>query len=319
MRHSKAIIGLTVLVLFVAALGIVPAAAGDRDNEKYQEKFNRTEALPVDGKVSISDISGDINVKTWDKAEVQINAVKSSRSSSVDKAKENAAKVTIEVTRSDKAVQIKVKYPEGHNRGLNVSVDFDLMIPSKASLESSTVSGDVTVEKIGGALNAGSVSGNVIVLGAGKGVDAHTVSGDVKVQDVNGDAYVKTVSGNVEAQRVAGSVNGETVSGDVTMNGITAAKSVTAKALSGDVTYTGAIGKEGHYNFKSHSGEVTVTIPADAGFEFTAKTFSGDISSDFKVEVQGRISRKELHGTVNGGGAILDLEAFSGNIVLKKG
>ncbi len=319
MRHSKAIISLAILTLFVLALGVGPACAGQRDNEKYQEKFNRTEALPVDGKVAISDISGDIRVKTWDKAEVQINAVKNSRSSSVEKAKENAAKVTIEVTRTDKSVQIKVKYPEGHNRGLNVSVDFDLMIPSKAGLESSTVSGDVTVEKIGGALNAGSVSGDVIVLGAAKGVDAHTVSGDVKVQDVSGDAYVKTVSGNVEAQRVAGSVNGETVSGDVVLNGISAAKSVSAKALSGDVTYTGAIAKDGHYNFKSHSGGVTVTIPGDSGFEFTAKTFSGDISSDFKVEVQGRISRKELHGTVNGGGAIIDLEAFSGNIVLKKG
>ncbi len=319
MRHTKALIALAVLTLFVAALGVAPACAGDRDTEKYQEKFNRTEALPVDGKVTISDISGDIRVKTWDKAEVQINAVKTSRSSSVDKAKENAAKVTIEVTKSDKAVQIKVKYPEGHNRGLNVSVDFDLMIPSKAGLESKTVSGDVTVDRIGGALNAGSVSGDVIVTGAAKGVDAHTVSGDVKVRDVFSDAYLKTVSGNVQAEKVAGSINAETVSGDVTLTGVSEAKSITAKALSGDVDYTGAIAKDGHYSFKSHSGEVIVTIPADSAFEFTAKTFSGDISSDFKVEVQGRISRKELHGTVNGGGAILDLEAFSGNIVLKKG
>jgi DUF4097 and DUF4098 domain-containing protein YvlB len=318
MRHAKALISLAVLGLFVLALGIAPACAGERDNEKYQEKFNKTESLAMDGKVSIIDISGDIKVKTWDKAEVQIDAVKTSRSSSVDKAKENAQKVTIEVTKSDKAVQIKVKYPEGRIRNLNVSVDFDLMIPAKASLESKTVSGDVTVEKIGGTLIAGSVSGDVTVLGAAKGVDAHTVSGDVKVHDVDGDAYVKTVSGDVEAERVSGSVNAETVSGNVTLNGISAAKTVNAKALSGDVTYSGAIGKDGHYSFKSHSGEVVVTIPADSAFEFTAKTFSGDISSDFKVEVQGRISKKELHGTVNGGGAILDLEAFSGDIELRK-
>ncbi len=321
MRYPKVLI-ISLIIAAVAVLlfvGTVAAADdSDRDNQKYQEKFNKTETIAPDGKVTLSDISGDIVVRTWDKSEVQINAVKTSRASSLEKAKENAQKVTIEVTKADNGLRIEAKYPENHEHGLNVSVDFDLMIPAKAGLDSNTVSGDVRVEKIGGGLKAGSVSGDVTVIGAGKGVDAHTVSGDVTVSDVDGDAYVKTVSGDVKAERIAGSISAETVSGDVTLTDISAARTVSAKALSGDVKYAGKINKDGRYTFTAHSGDLTVTLPGDAGFEFSAESFSGDITSDFKVEVQGKISKKELHGTVNGGGAVVKLETFSGDINLEK-
>jgi hypothetical protein len=313
MKSSKAIVITAVLALLVLSVGVASA------EERYEEKFAKTETLALDGKVMISNIAGDIMVRTWDKGEVKIDAVKKSRASSLDKAKENAGKVTIEVTKADNAVRIKVKYPEGHHENLNVSINFELMIPAKGSLDANSISGDVKVEKIGGALKAGTVSGNVTALGAAKGVDANSVSGDVTVSDVNGDAYLKTVSGTVKAERVMGSISAETVSGDVEMMNISEAKTVSGKALSGNVTYKGKLNKEGRYTFNAHSGDVDVTIPADSAFEFSGETFSGDISTDFKVEVSGKMSKRELHGTVNGGGAVLKMEAFSGSINLKKG
>lgn len=314
MRHSKII----VIVAVLAALFLITASAVA--DEKYEEKFDRTETMALDGKVTLSNISGDVVVRTWDKGEVKIEGVKLSRAASLDKAKENASLVTIEVTKSDNGVQIKAKYPEGFgHRRMNVSVNFILTIPAKGGLDAKTVSGDVKVEKIGGPLKVGSVSGNVTVLGAAKGVDAHTVSGDVTVSDVTGDVYIKSVSGNVKAERVIGSIEAETVSGDVKLWNISEAKTVSAKALSGNVTYEGKLNKEGRYTFKAHSGDIEVTVPAASAFEFSAQTFSGDISTDFKVEVTGKISKKEVHGTVNGGGADLQLKAFSGNVHLKKG
>jgi hypothetical protein len=314
MRHQRTIIIGAVLALLVLGVGWAVA------DEKYEEKFDKTETIALDGKVTLSNISGDVVVKTWDKGEVKIEGVKLSKAVSLDKAKENAAQVTIEVTKSDGGVQIKAKYPEGiGHRHLNVSVNFTLTIPAKGGLDAKTVSGDVKVEKIGGALKAGSVSGNVTVLGAAKGVDANTVSGDVTVSDVTGDVYIKSVSGNTKAERVIGSIEAETVSGDVKLWNISEAKTVSAKALSGNVTYEGKLNKEGRYTFKAHSGDIEVTVPAESAFEFSAQTFSGDISTDFKVEVTGKISKKEVHGTVNGGGADLQLKAFSGNVYLKKG
>jgi DUF4097 and DUF4098 domain-containing protein YvlB len=312
MRNRKAIVIGAVLAFLLVGAGLAVAS------EKYEEKFTKTESLALDGRVMLSNISGDVVVKTWDKAEVKIDAVKSSRASSAEAAKENAAKVTIEVDKSDNTVRIKVRYPEGKHKNLNVSVDFDLMIPNKASLDANTVSGDVEVEKIGGGLKAGTVSGDVTVMGAADGADAKTVSGDVTVTDVVGDAYLKTVSGDVTAKMIKGSVNAETISGEVGLNGISGARNITGKSLSGDVTFEGKLEKDGHYSFKSHSGDLHITIPADSAFDLSASTFSGDISTDFKVTVMGKISKKELNGTVNGGGADLNLSAFSGDVNLKK-
>jgi len=140
----------------------------------------------------------------------------------------------------------------------------------------------------------------------------------VTVSDATGDAYLKTVSGDVKAEHVMGSISAETVSGGVGLMNISEAKTVSGKALSGTVTYKGKLNKEGRYTFNAHSGNINVTIPADSAFEFSGQTFSGDISTDFKVEVSGKISKKELHGTVNGGGAVLKMAAFSGDVNLKK-
>jgi len=313
MRSHKLVIIATVIVLFVFGLGVAAAA-----DEKYEEKFNKTETIAPDGKVKVTTVSGDIWVRTWDKSEVQINALKTSRASSLEKAKANADLVKIEVNKTAGGLEIMTKYPEGKHKNLNVSVSYELMIPAKAALAAVTVSGDVKTEKIGGALKAGTVSGDVDVLGAAKGVDAKSVSGDVTASGVTGDVYLKTVSGNVKVSDVVGSVSGETVSGEVSLTGVSEAKTVTAKVISGEVTYEGKIAKDGRYTFKSHSGDVRVRIPADSAFDFSAETFSGGIETDFKVEVSGKLSKKELRGTVNGGGAELTIECFSGSVRLKK-
>ncbi|MCJ7612899.1 MAG: DUF4097 family beta strand repeat-containing protein [Candidatus Aminicenantes bacterium] len=313
MRYQKSIVITAVCALLVLSLGVAAVA-----DEKYEEKFNKTESIAPDGKVKLTNISGDVWVRTWDKAEVQINALKTAKASSLDKAKENAQLVKIEVTKADGGLEVIAKYPEGTHKHLNVSVNFDLMIPAKAALAAITISGDVKAEKIGGALKVATVSGDVTVMGAAKGADAKSVSGDVTMSDVTGDVYLNTVSGDVKADRIKGSISSETVSGNAELSGISEAKTVSAKVLSGDVTYQGKLNKEGRYTFKTHSGNVEVTIPADSAFEFSAETFSGDISTDFKVEVSGKLSKKELHGTVNGGGAVLNLASFSGDIDLKK-
>lgn len=318
MRYPKVIVFAAVLALLVTTAGVAIAGGSDSDREKYQEKSTKTETIAPDGRVVVNNISGNVVVKTWDKNDVLVNALKVSRASSLDKAKANAALVPIVVTKTATGLEVKANYPEGNHENLNVSVDFELTIPAKASLDAHTVSGDVTTEKVGGSLKTGTVSGDVTAAGAGKGADLSSVSGDVTVSDVTGDVFAKTISGEVKAQHVAGSINAETVSGGITLTAVTEAKTVTAKALSGDVRYEGAIAKDGRYTFKAHSGEVTVAIPGDSAFEFSAQTFSGDIESEFKMEVEGKLSKKDLHGTVNGGGAVLKLETFSGDINLKK-
>jgi hypothetical protein len=334
MKTKRFIASFTVLAVMFLFMGIHTAEAAGK--EKYEESFEKTEALAKDGKVKVKNVSGNITVKTWDRNEVQIDALKVSKASTMDKAQQNAQKVKIEVSREGEILRIETKYPKPSIKNLNVSVDYKLMIPSRASIDAGSVSGDVTVENIGGEAKAHTVSGDVEILRAVNGANGESVSGDVtvmnidggafcksvsgdiKVNDVTGDADLNTVSGSITVEHLKGSVTAETVSGSVELMDVSDADFVKGKALSGTIIYEGEISSSGRYTLNGHSGTVKMLIPAGSAFDFEASTFSGVIHSDFEIVTSGKISKKKISGSVNGGGADITLKSFSGNIYLKK-
>jgi hypothetical protein len=304
-----------VLTALVFACGICAGAA--LAGEKFEEKFNKTEALARDGKVIINNVSGSIVVKSWDKAEVQIAARKVCDASSEEKAKENMAKVTIEVTKTGNIVQIETKYPQ-RSRNLNVSVYYELTIPDKAAIKVKNTSGSVEAAGIGGAFEGNITSGSATLSQMGGGVDCRNVSGRIEIRDAAGEIEAKTVSGNISAVRIKGSVDAETTSGRIELADITEAKSVRVKVLSGGISYDGQMAPGGRFNFETLSGSIRVTLPANAGFDLDAETFSGHVASAFSITMQGTLSPKELRGVVNNGGATLRVKTFSGSIDIRK-
>ncbi len=309
-------------VLVAAAFVVAFVAAPALADQKFEEKFDKTVPLSKTGRLFLTNVSGEIEVLTWKEAKVKIEALKTSKASSLDKAKENAAKVTIEVTGEADLVRVETKYPKEIGRfwggdSINVSVDYKVWVPEAAAAEIKSVSGDVRVAPIGGAAKIKCVSGNVD-LGGAAGADVDLVSGDLTLANIAGDAYLKAVSGDIEASGVKGSVEVEAVSGDIKLLDVSGAETVSAKSVSGNITYTGAIKEGGRYEIKAHSGDVRMVIPAGSAFDLEANTFSGDIDSDFEITVSGKMSPREIHGTVGKGGATVIVKSFSGNIDLKK-
>jgi len=318
MRLQKVLVPAAILALMIFVVGLTPAESAAAAKEKYEEPFEKTVSLAMDGKVSVKNISGDVEVKTWDRKEVKIMAMKTSRADAIEKAKENAAKVKIEVIEEGKLLRIEVDYPKVSIKGLNVSIDFDLFIPDQAALKVKSVSGDATLENIGGVVEVEVVSGDIEVMKADKGLDCQSVSGDLDLQSITGDAYLKTVSGDITLEQLNGSLEAETVSGDIEMTGVSGAKFIRTKILSGSITYQGSLEAASKYEMKSHSGDIELFLPATSAFDIEAKTFSGDIDSDFEISVSGKFSKNKITGTVNGGGAVLILSTFSGDILLEK-
>jgi DUF4097 and DUF4098 domain-containing protein YvlB len=307
---------LAVSFLLIFAFSVSVSSA----KEKYEEKFEKTVALAKEGKVDISNVSGNIEVRTWAQDQVRIQALKVSEATSLDKAKENVAKVNIEVTEEGNVLRIETKYPKNLFGGssVNVSVDYWLWIPEKASLEANNISGNVDVEGPGGPVDLSAISGDVNLRKAAKGGSCNTISGNLEITGVTGDLFLKSVSGDITATQIKGSIHAETVSGSLNMNDVSEASVVRVKALSGEIVYRGRINREGTYSLKTHSGNVEMLLPADSAFDFEADTFSGSIESDFEIKVAGKISEKEMRGVVNGGGASVKLSSFSGDIKLKK-
>ena len=324
------------LVAFVVFMGAAPLLA--MVYEKYEEKFEKTVSLARDGKVSLGNISGDIEVMTWNKNEVKILAVKTSKTDSEEQAQKNFEKVVIEILEEGNTLRINTKYEKNYfnKKNRSVSVSYWLTIPDRADADMKSVSGDVMLEDIGGDAKADTVSGDVVlrnvvgtlkgktisgdveVANAQKGAICSTVSGEVDIRDVVGNMEIESVSGDVKAQNCQGNVVAKTVSGGAEIIDISGADSIKVGVTSGNVQYRGNISESGTYLFKSHSGDITLTIPGNSAFDLEAKTFSGKISTDFDITISGKLSKKSISGTANGGGADLEAKTFSGNVYLKK-
>lgn len=334
---KKKIFTCLILAILGVYFGFSPKMVWSK--EKVEDTLEKTVSLSRDGQVTLSNIAGNIEVKTWDKDEVMIKALKVSKADSREKARKNADLVTIEIKESGDRVEIKTEYPKNkfQSRSTIISVDFWLTIPRQASADihsvsgdivmaviggsadAETVSGDVDLSDISGLLRAKSISGDVTVVKAANSVDCDSVSGDLDIRDITGNADLKSVSGDITLlDLLEGNVDAETVSGDIKLEGVAGSRDVKGGSVSGEIKYTGTINPQGRYYFKSHSGEITVEIPGDSAFGLEAKTFSGGISSDFDITVSGKISKREIRGTANGGGARLELKTFSGDVVLKK-
>jgi DUF4097 and DUF4098 domain-containing protein YvlB len=169
-----------------------------------------------------------------------------------------------------------------------------------SDVEARTVSGDLTVSNVTGRAVTETVSGDLRVTRVGRGLRATSVSGDLHLSDITGDVDTRTVSGEIELDSVRSSF-------------------ARATSTSGDIRFSGSLDARGRYEFKSHSGDVTLRIPP-VGATFSVQTFSGDVRSDYPMTlgsgVQGR--RQRMQFTINGGGAQVSAETFSGDIAIQR-
>lgn len=289
-------------VMFLVFQPIVTAEVTEKREENIE--------LSSDGEISLSNIAGDITIETWNKDEVNMSVVKTAKTES------DLQNVEIKIRKTDNNLEIKTKYKKEKNA--NVSVSFDLVIPEKASIEIVTISGDVKTINIGGELDIETISGNINIDTALKGIECTTISGTITVNDVSGDSEISTISGDLSIQRLRGSLEATSVSGEIKLIDITEAEKVKSETVSGDLAYTGDAHPNGTYKLNSHSGDIIMKLPAGASFEISGSSFSGDISSDFDLDISNKAMSHKLSGSVGKGETDIEVNTFSGDIQIKK-
>lgn len=295
----------------------------DQEGVEQVERVTRTLKIGPNGQLDLANVSGDIVVTGGGGDEVKLEAVKRGRGATEAEAKDQLTLMTVEITERAGRADVRARYKEGE-RHVHVSVDYTVTAPAGTRVIVRSVSGDVKVTGIKGELDAESVSGDITVAEAGQLARAKTVSGDVDIKGAAAESVldVSSVSGDVAARGVkARRVEVSSVSGNAELTDVTC-EAAAMKSVSGDVVFTGSLAKAGRYEFKSHSGDVRVTIPGDVGFELEASTFSGTINSDLPLTVGGEkgaaVSKRTIRGTFGDGSAILNCTTFSGSVVIRK-
>ena len=230
--------------------------------------IDETRPLNPRGTVSIENVKGRIEVKTWDKPQVHIGG---SLGDGVER---------FEIEGSDDSVDIEVKYP--NNSRNSEPTTLLLQVPTLASLDIDGVAVDIDVNGTAGAeLNIDSVSGSVTVAGAPRQADIESVSGEVRVTLNSSEVSVQSVSGNVNLRgRLNGTVEAETVSGELEVDTRgERLRSLTASSVSGNIRIRGALADGGKIGTESVSGNIEIAMPKSLSARVSGESFSGDLSA----------------------------------------
>jgi Toastrack DUF4097 len=160
------------------------------------------------------------------------------------------------------------------------------------------------------------VSAGLMVSGLLAPVVARTVSGEITLARLGGEVEADTVSGAVQAHGVAGDLWAHTISGDLTLvEG--AGGAVHAQTVSGSVTLDLSAPGERDIRLSSISGDLTVRLPETSDLQVQLRSTSGQVASAFaELRREGRPALRTLSGRLGAGTGRLLANTTSGHVAL---
>jgi DUF4097 and DUF4098 domain-containing protein YvlB len=173
--------------------------------QELREEFHQTYPLSATGRVSLENLNGGVQIKVWDRAAVQVDAVKKAYR------KERMAEARIEVNSTEENFRIKTQYPRenqyfrGDERRYDnpAIVEYSLIVPRRAVLES--------IELVNGSLDIDGAEGNVKASAVNGKLNARGLSGEAKLSTVNGTLQAAFTQLDESRAISLGSVNGNVI------------------------------------------------------------------------------------------------------------
>src|SRR5687767_3604198 len=238
MKYALAGLPLAGLVL---ALPLAATAGG--------KSFERRIAADASGEVVISNVSGTVTVRGWDRNEVHVTG----------ELDEDVQRVDVESAGSGRII-VKVVLPRGHVD--DGEANLDIQVPKNSTVEVSAVSADVSSRGVLGTQRLKSVSGDARAhMGDATEIRGRTTSGDLEVRAKlvrDGRVDVEGVSGEMTLRVAAPdglALEIESFSGDI------------LGCLASDVERVSKYGPGTRLNHRT----------GDGGARVRAKTLSGDV------------------------------------------
>jgi DUF4097 and DUF4098 domain-containing protein YvlB len=249
-------------------------------------------------RLEVNSFGGEINVKSWARNAVRVQATPSSRTE-------------VSVSTAGSTVSIRT---EGR-RGPASAVDLAITAPTWMALDLSGVYTDVTVEGIRAPVTVETVQGEVEVAGGEGLVSLRSVQGSVSLRGAKGRIQVHSVNEDVHVTDASGEITAETVNGEIELEKVNAT-SLDASTVNGDVSYEGPIHNGGRYSLSSHKGDITLAVSPATNAAVSVSTFSGDFESEFPVTLTEGRKGKRFNFTLGNGSAQVTLESFQGTVRL---
>lgn len=294
--------------------------------QRFEQSDRKTHRAKIGaaGTLDLRNIAGDITINAGSGDTATIEIIRTARGTSDADASEQLTLVRIEVAETAGRFEVREIYPErrarGNRRNFSVTTEYRVTAPAGARVRADSVSGSISVAGIRGEQTLNTISGNVAVRDGGRLVKGQSISGNVEIVSAQDDAVVEmsSTSGNVTARGIRlrrvdlGSISGRIVARDLQCD------QASLHTISGNVEYSGSLTTDGRYEFRTHSGDVRLTLGTDTGFELEASTFSGEVRSGLPLRIQGDPGRRNrtIRGTYGNGRAHVTARSFSGDVVI---
>ena len=273
------------------AAGMFLLAWGEGAAYTLKETFE--EIIPAEEMTSVrvDNTNGDIEVSSWDRSEVKVEALQEIKASNAEAAEKYAEAAEISVEQVGKTVEVRTVYPEARDMGgfwkrlfgvgkPRMSVRYKISVPRRMDLDLRTTNGQVRVSELEGEVYASSTNGKIRVAHAAGSVECRTTNGGIELREISGPIEAGTTNGGI------------------------------------DVDLLGTIG-EG-CRLKTVNGGITLSVPEDLSADIDAQTVNGSIRSELPLTVQGEIGKRSLRGRLNEGGVQISLRTVNGSIRIEK-
>jgi hypothetical protein len=282
--------GQGLVLCFLVLSAPLVAAEGNRSEKTVEASPNP--------RVTVTNMTGQILVRGWEKARVHV--VYSVMSPHVD--------VDTEVVPSNgpaDKIHFATHLLDPLVSGRDQAADYSLDVPMGTNLEIRNPQGSVRIEKF-----------------QGDDTTVESVGGAILVSDFSGHLFLRSIGGNIDVIRASGRVEAYSITGDLHFVSPTTSK-LRGSTTSGRILFEGDFPDGGDYSLSEYSGDMEILCPPSASFELFAKTVRGKLQSEMPMTIQHRSatplsSANSLFGTHLTGKATVSLKSFSGTIRIRQ-
>jgi len=213
----------------------------------FEETLEKALPFAAGSLLRLSNTNGDVEITTWDREEIQIEAHRKVKASSEDRARQAFEDLVVNIQESANGVTIETEYPRSRGGwwgSVSASVQYDIRVPRRADLEIDTVNGKVQVE------------------GAQGRIDLESTNGGVKVRDAGGSVSARTTNGGIEVE----------------LHQVEASEDMTFRTTNGSVTLTLPADVQAHLSARTTNGSVHTDFPITVQGTFRKNRLEGDLN-----------------------------------------
>ena len=268
------------------------------------ETIERSFSVADHPTVVLSNVDGRTQIVVGSERKIQVRAVKEvNRAGSNEEAKRAGAEVQVRINQVGNRIEIEAIYPrQWFSFGLKpqVLVHFEVIVPPAADLEARTVDGPLDVDGVDGHLQITSTDGTITARSCGGRIEARTTDGELTLDGVRGEVRAHSTDGKVT---IAGLLNLLEVS--TTDGGI-------------EIDAEDGSRMNAEWSIRSSDGDVRLRLPEGFAADLDITTGDGQITNDYPVTMQGRLSRHRLMGKMFNGGELLRIRTSDGDVTIGK-